>query len=70
SYHGQMNWELFRKWFTEMLIPNIPDNSLIIMDNAAYHNTLSVNSAPLLTCSRQRFGLGLKLIKFPVERTV
>ena len=27
-----MNWDLFKKWFTEMLLPNIPENCLIIMD--------------------------------------
>jgi hypothetical protein len=26
DYHGQMNFELFAKWFEEKLIPNIPDN--------------------------------------------
>lgn len=41
DYHGQMNWDLFKKWFTEKLLPNIPKNSFIIMDNASYHNTLS-----------------------------
>lgn len=41
DYHGQMNAELFQKWFREKLMPNIPVNSIIIMDNAPYHNTLS-----------------------------
>jgi len=30
DYHGHMNATLFQKWFREKLIPNIPDNSLII----------------------------------------
>jgi len=46
DYHGQVNYELFSKWFQEKLLPNIPKNSLIIMDNAAYHNVLSACSAP------------------------
>jgi len=46
DYHGQMNRELFEKWFKEMLLPNIPKNSLIIMDNAPYHNILSEHSPP------------------------
>ncbi|MBW2605901.1 MAG: hypothetical protein JRE28_16590, partial [Deltaproteobacteria bacterium] len=29
DYHGQMNWDLFKKWFVEMLLENIPPNSLI-----------------------------------------
>jgi transposase len=35
-----MNWDNFSKWFETQLLPNIPANSLIIMDNAAYHNVL------------------------------
>jgi len=29
-----------------MLLPNIPKNSLIVMDNASYHNILSEHSPP------------------------
>lgn len=46
DYHGQMNYELFEKWFTEILLPNIPKGSSIIMDNASYHNRLSEKSPP------------------------
>ena len=46
DYHGQMNWKLFEKWFKEMLLPNIPKRSLVIMDNAPYHNILSEHSPP------------------------
>jgi transposase len=28
DYHGQMNHEIFNKWFVEKLIPNIPQNSV------------------------------------------
>ena len=54
DYHGQMNWELFKKWFTEMLIPNIPEQSLIIMDNAPYHNILSEHSPPTPQSSKKK----------------
>ena len=54
DYHGQMNWDLFRKWFTEMLLANIPENSLIIMDNASYHNILSEHSPPTPLCSNKK----------------
>jgi transposase len=40
DYHGQMNWENFSKWFTTQLLPNIPPKSIIILDNAKYHNVL------------------------------
>ena len=53
DYHGQMNQELFEKWFREKLLPNIPDRSLIIMDNASYHNVLTPyhpELQPIETC--------------------
>ncbi len=46
DYHGQMNYENFSKWFENQLLPNIPDNSIIIMDNAKYHNILSNDTFP------------------------
>ncbi len=54
DYHGQMNLELFTKWFAEMLLPNIPENSLIIMDNAPYHNSLSKHSPPTPSSSKKK----------------
>jgi len=54
DYHGQMNWDLFKKWFTEMLLPNIPEHSLIIMDNAPYHNILSEHSPPTPKSSKKK----------------
>jgi hypothetical protein len=46
DYHGQMDWENFSKWFFNQLLPNIPANSLIVMDNARYHNVLDEGSFP------------------------
>ena len=46
DYHGQMDWGNFSRWFTEQLLPNIPENSIIIMDNASYHNTTEENTFP------------------------
>ena len=54
DYHGQMNWDLFKKWFVEMLLENIPPNCLVIMDNASYHNTLSEHSPPTPLCPKKR----------------
>jgi transposase len=54
DYHGQMNHSLFTKWFVEQLLPNIPVNSLIIMDNASYHNVLSEHSAPTATSKKDK----------------
>ncbi len=46
DYHGQMDWGNFSRWFTEQLLPSIPENSIIIMDNASYHNAAEENSFP------------------------
>lgn len=46
DYHGQMDWGNFSKWFEDQLLPNIPNNSMIIMDNASYHNTTEENTFP------------------------
>lgn len=38
DYHGQMNSVNFEKWATDMLIPNLPQTSVVVMDNAPYHS--------------------------------
>jgi transposase len=34
DYHGQMNWDNFSRWLMTQLVPHIPAQSLIILDNA------------------------------------
>lgn len=60
DYHGQMNHDIFLKWFQEKLLPNIPPKSLIIMDNAPYHNTLSEHSAPNASSKKEMISDWLK----------
>jgi len=67
DYHGQMNQELFTKWFTEKLLPNIPKESLIIMDNASYHNVLSPRSAPTPKCKKERIRSWLDQNNIPLK---
>ena len=67
DYHGQMNGELFKKWFSNKLLPNIPQNSMIIMDNASYHNILAEYSAPTPTCSKKRIYAWLDDNKIPCK---
>ena len=38
DYHGEMNAASYEKWFREQLLPNIPPNSVIVLDNASYHS--------------------------------
>ena len=65
DYHGQMNAQLFQKWLAEKLLPNIPAHSLIIMDNASYHNTLSAASPPTPTCAKEKIWTWLMDNKIP-----
>lgn len=45
DYHGQMNAINFEKWMKEKLLPNIPQNTVVVMDNAPYHS-VQTNKAP------------------------
>jgi len=66
DYHGQMNHGLFKKWFQEQLLPNIPEESLIIMDNASYHNTLSKTSAPTASSKKEEIKKWLLKNNIPI----
>ena len=61
-----MNHDLFKKWFQEMLLPNIPEESLIIMDNASYHNTLADASAPTANSKKEDIKKWLLANKIPI----
>jgi hypothetical protein len=41
-----MNAENFSKWMRAHLLPHIPSRSLIILDNAPYHNLLTEDTSP------------------------
>ena len=36
DYHQEMNVENFERWFKEKLLPELPANCLIVMDNTSY----------------------------------
>lgn len=38
DYHDDMNFENYQKWIRTQLIPNLPPNSVVVVDNASYHN--------------------------------
>lgn len=40
EYHDKMNTDNFLKVTSEKLIPNLPSNSVIVVDDAPYQNTL------------------------------
>jgi transposase len=52
DYHGSMDEDNFTRWFTEQLLPNIPDESVIVMDNASYHNMYLDDGVPSLNSKK------------------
>lgn len=38
DYHEDMTSSLFEEWFCDTLLPNLPKDSVIVMDNAPYHS--------------------------------
>lgn len=47
DYHEEMNATVFTEWFCHSLLPNIPPNSTIVMDNAPYHSVV-LDKAPTM----------------------
>lgn len=45
DYHDAMNFNNYEKWLRQKLIPNLPPNSVVVIDNASYHNK-QLNPAP------------------------
>lgn len=45
DYHSDMNGENYEKQVKNKLIPNLPEHSIVVTDNAPYHN-LQINAAP------------------------
>jgi transposase len=37
TYDGTMDSALFEAWFSDCLLPNLPDSSVVVMDNASFH---------------------------------
>ena len=37
QYSGTMRGDFFESWFEEQLLPAVPDDVVIIMDNASFH---------------------------------
>lgn len=38
DYHGNVNQDIFMKWLTQQFVPNLEPRSLLVVDNAPYHN--------------------------------
>lgn len=51
DYHDDMNYANYEKWIKERLIPNLPPKSVLVIDNAPYHNVV-LNKAPTASSRR------------------
>ena len=45
DYDEEMNADNYEKWLEMNLIPNLPPRSVLVIDNAPYHNKKVTNSA-------------------------
>ena len=52
DYHNEMNILHFMEWFREKLLPNCPPRSVIVLDNAKYHNAV-VEKIPTKSSRKQ-----------------
>jgi hypothetical protein len=51
EYQHRVNFDNYERWLKVKLIPNLPPDSVLVMNNAAYHN-VQLNLAP--TSSSQK----------------
>lgn len=57
QYDGTMDSALFEVWFATRLLPNLPGNTLVVMDNASFHR-----KSKLLPLAQQA---GIRLVFLP-----
>jgi hypothetical protein len=67
DYHGQMHHDLLSTWFSEQWLPTMPQHSLIMMDNAPYHNALSLPSVPTARCKKAEIRVWFIKNRIPVR---
>jgi hypothetical protein len=46
DYHQEMNSVVFLEWFENQLMPALKNPSLVVLDNASYHNVKTRYSVP------------------------
>ena len=68
DYHDEMTGEHFEEWFEDKLLPNVPSNSLIVMDNASYHSQ-RCEEVPVKSWNKKKMAewLDTKGISYPTK---
>jgi transposase len=51
DYHHEMNFDNYERWLNTKLILNLPPNSVLLVDNEAYHN-VQLSPAPTSSCRK------------------
>lgn len=63
DYHNDMNYENYERWVRTKLIPNLKPNSVVVIDNAPYHNK---QESPAPTTSTRK----AEMIKWLSDRNI
>lgn len=67
DYHGEMNSDLFHRWLTTQLLPSLDEPSVLVLDNAPYHNTLTEESrCPTTATKKEDLIMWLKKRRIPI----
>ena len=54
DYHTEMNSDVFQKWMIDVVFPNLPKNSVVVLDRATYHLTLTEDTKPANSASNKQ----------------
>ena len=54
DYHHEMNAAHFERWWKETVLPALPNNSVVVIDNAKYHTRQTDESKSPTTAWRKR----------------
>lgn len=70
DYHDDMNHKNFTKWLEEKFLPNVEKNSVLVVDNASYHNvTTEPNPTTAWKKEDMRRWLAERGISYEVKHT-
>ncbi|XP_072377983.1 uncharacterized protein [Diabrotica undecimpunctata] len=64
DYHNDTTSELFENWCSTKLLPSIPPNSVIVMDNASYHSRRLIKFHVLMTQNVESRNICRKIIYY------
>lgn len=53
DYHDNMTAQIFENWFENKLLPQLPSNTVIVLDNASYHSAQIEKFQILLQIKKQ-----------------